>query len=245
MRGIAAAIAFLTRLPVGRGGLADEEALVCSVPYFPLVGAMVGLIVAGMDCVAIRAFTPTVASALDLCAFFLLTGGMHFDGLVDAADGLLSGRPRERALEIMRDSRVGAMGVGAGLLLVLVKLSLLAAVPGPVRLRTLVLAPALGRWAMLPAMASFPYARDAPGLGGTFARKAGGRALAIATTLTAAACVALGGGRGCGAFLGCAVTSLCLGWRASSALGGLTGDVYGALAEVGEAVALAFFAAGF
>lgn len=243
MHGFLAAVGFLTRIPIGVVSHADAEHLGRSSPYFPLVGGVIGLVLAMTDRLASRFFVPVVVSALDLAMIFVLTGGMHLDGLIDTADGLLSGRGKERILEIMRDSRVGAMGVIAGILLVILKFSLLTAIPPQVRPYALFLMPVLGRWVMLSAIVFFPYARQGPGLGRIFARKVSIPVFLITTVLTMTVCAVLGGARGCAAFFGSAVASLWLARSISRFLGGLTGDVYGALAEVGEAIGLAFFAA--
>ena len=243
MHGFLAAVGFLTRIPIGVALQADAEQLGRSSPYFPLVGGVIGLALAMTDRLASRFFVPAVVSAIDLAMIFVLTGGMHLDGLIDTADGLLSGRGKERILEIMRDSRVGAMGVIAGILLVILKFSLLTAVLPQVRPYALFLMPVLGRWVMLSAIVFFPYARQGSGFGRIFAKRVSIPVFLITTVLTVTVCTVSGGPRGCAAFFGSAVASLWLARSISRFLGGLTGDVYGALAEVGEAIGLAFFAA--
>lgn len=101
-------VAFLTRLPIR---LETPLPLAAAVPGFPLVGALVGGIAAVVLSVAIwLGLPPLPAALLAIGASIAATGALHEDGLADSADGLFSGRPRERVLEIMRDSRIGTFG---------------------------------------------------------------------------------------------------------------------------------------
>ncbi|MNW59321.1 Cobalamin synthase [compost metagenome] len=175
---------------------------------------------------------------------------------MDSADALLSYRSRERMLEIMKDSRVGAMGVLACVLLLLLKASLLAAFIGGSQYYTLpmlLLPPVWSRWYMVRAMARYPAARGNEGLAAGFAAlplRQERRALLLAALLTlaaAAAPLALGAGgtawpqqlaAACLAPLAAVACGTLAARRISSRLGGLTGDVYGALNELLEAVVL-------
>lgn len=120
MIGLRAAVGFLTRIPVG-GGLAPGR----GVPWFPVVGALVGA-VSGLVYWATAAVTPPlVAASVAVAVAVAITGAFHEDGLADTFDGLSSIRSVERQLEIMRDSRLGTFGVTA---LVLVLVARVAAV---------------------------------------------------------------------------------------------------------------------
>ncbi|MDP3796863.1 MAG: adenosylcobinamide-GDP ribazoletransferase [Polaromonas sp.] len=129
------AVQFFTRIPIV-GRLADwvgysPELLRASAGHFPGVGILVG-VMAALVYGLIQAllpdtpFTPLVAAVLSTAATVLLTGGFHEDGLADVADGLGGSQDRERALEIMKDSRVGAFGAMALMLALLGKTALLA-----------------------------------------------------------------------------------------------------------------------
>ncbi|WP_332774847.1 adenosylcobinamide-GDP ribazoletransferase [Polaromonas sp.] len=129
------AVQFFTRLPV-TGRLASwvghsPELLRASAAHFPGIGVLVGAVAAAVYALLLAmlpdaAFAPLVAAALSTVATVLLTGGFHEDGLADVADGLGGSHERERALEIMKDSRMGAFGAMALVLALLCKLSLLA-----------------------------------------------------------------------------------------------------------------------
>lgn len=250
------AFQFLSRFPVKHDPGFSPELLRGSVTFYPLVGAAIGL------CVAISAaitglFLPAwPAAVITLILWVGLTGGLHLDGWMDSADGLLSYRPRERILEIMKDSRVGAMGVLACVLLLLLKASLLAALIEGYAYSELplLLLPAIwSRWYMVRAMVRFPIARGNEGLAASFAGLASSherRALVAAALLSlaaAAAPLALGAGLGAWPLLLAAAVLLpavalasgtAAARRISSRLGGLTGDVYGALNELLEVTLL-------
>jgi adenosylcobinamide-GDP ribazoletransferase len=255
-RDAAAAFQFLSRFPVKDGGDFSPELLHRSAAYYPLVGAAIGLAAAACAAGAAWLLPAWPAAVITLILWVGLTGGLHLDGWMDSADALLSYRSRERMLEIMKDSRVGAMGVLACVLLLLLKASLLAAwlEGSPVYgLPLLLLPPVWSRWYMVRAMARFPIARGKEGLAASFAGLPPSqerRALLCAALLTlaaAAAPMALGAGGGAWPLqlaAACLVSPAAMACgtlaarRISRRLGGLTGDVYGALNELLEAVLL-------
>lgn len=166
------AVQFFTRIPV-TGRLADwvgysPEMLRASSAYFPLVGAVVGCVAAAVfagvsTLMPLNAWTSAVAAVLSTVASVLLTGAFHEDGLADVADGLGGSYSRERALEIMKDSRVGAFGVYAAVLVMASKFSLLAWLGSVSLLQTcaaLVLAHVSSRTASLLLIRAMPHVGD-------------------------------------------------------------------------------------
>lgn len=241
------ALSFLTRLPVGRIEADDYlQALGRQAPLFPLAGLIVGAVTLAADSAAGLLFGgggAAVRSAAAIAAGVWVTGALHLDGLMDTADGLGSHRSRERMLEIMRDSRVGAMGAIVGALSLLLRFALLLELTGPLRWQALLLAPALGRMAIALAAGCFPAARSpGAGLGASFAASVGrwrGAAALLAGWLLAAPA----GPRGLAAAALAAAIALLGGRSCTARLGGLTGDTYGAINEAAELAALAAFAA--
>ncbi|MGI9860306.1 adenosylcobinamide-GDP ribazoletransferase [Moorella naiadis] len=237
------ALQFLTRVRLSNRGN-REVSFQASIVYFPLVGLILGLILAAAGLV-LNHFVPAARAGFLLALGVFLSGGLHLDGFIDTMDGLLSGRERERVLAIMKDSHVGAHGVTAVITLLLLKFSLLFSLP-PARLWLgdlplspfLLLMPVLARWAMVPALTCFPYARR-EGLGNLFGAGQGRRALILATVAAIAlSWLALG----CGGLILMALVALTAWWwcrRLTVVLGGLTGDTYGALAELTEVFVLA------
>ncbi|TDA69448.1 MAG: adenosylcobinamide-GDP ribazoletransferase [Clostridia bacterium] len=231
------AIGFLTRLPVKSGAPGQEEALGRSTAWFPLAGLVLGLIDYGIFQLLRPVLPPLVLGAVLLAVSTWLTGGLHLDGLMDTLDGLGSGRPRERKLEIMRDSRVGAMGVIGAVILLLVKFGVLASLPVEAAQEILILPPVLARWAMAGAIVFLPYVRT-EGLGRGFSRYASRSRFWLATTVAAAIAWLVAGP---GGLLIQALAAAFLFWfsrQLKISLGGCTGDTYGALAEVQETILL-------
>ena len=256
LAGLALAVEFLTVLPVRRAHVdelvsAEPPDMARALPWFPLVGALLGLAFVGLDWALAFAFPPGIRAVALLAFDALVTGMLHLDGFVDCCDALLGTRTVERRLEILRDSRVGAYGALGGALLLIAKFAALTAlVSGPVRVLTLLVAPILGRWGMVYAVTRYPYARAA-GAGAPF-RNRGMSQLILASVvmlllLAASALIVGGRGTGIGATLTLAVLLLVaallvlLGWLAWASRrlgGGLTGDTYGAACVLAELAVL-------
>ena len=205
--------------------------------YYPLVGLILGLLLAGTDWI-LSLFLPNgLAAALLLAVWAGLTGLLHLDGLMDSCDGLLPPCDPARRLEIMKDSRVGAFGVVGVVLLLLLKFNALAALPPDERLPSLMVVPTLARWAMTWAMARYPLARR-EGTSVFFSAGLGWRQVIVASVIGGAVALLLLGWLGL-LLWGVAwlVTTLIAG-LAMARIAGLTGDVYGAICEVTETVLL-------
>jgi adenosylcobinamide-GDP ribazoletransferase len=226
----------LTRLPLPCV-IFEEKSCGRSKAFFPAVGLLLGLILAALAWAAQWCFPEQVRAALLVTGLIVLTGGIHLDGFMDSIDGLLSGRPRERKLEIMRDSRVGAFGVTGAVCLLLTKYTLILGLPGQSLTWVLITVPVLSRWSMVFAITAFPYAR-LEGLGKVYAVYAGRKELLIATLIAAlVAGLTLNLLGAWLMFAGAAFTYLVCR-RISRALGGLTGDIYGFINEMTEVVLL-------
>ena len=205
--------------------------------FFPLVGLVLGVVTAGLGYVAVGVTPPLVAAVIVVAALAALTGGLHLDGVSDLFDGLGGGRgERERTLAIMRDSRIGAHGATALILVLLGKVVAVAALLESRNFSALLAVPVLARWAVTPQLVLFPYARS-EGLGSGFKQEAGWVQLAIATALVLALVAALGWGAARQSLVALGV-ALALGGWLRIRLGGLTGDVYGATIELCEAACL-------
>ncbi|NNG02106.1 MAG: adenosylcobinamide-GDP ribazoletransferase [Desulfobacteraceae bacterium] len=159
-----ATIGFFTIIPVGRNLEFNPKAM---TPFFPVVGLLIGAIVAVCDQVFIRIWPSPVASILDIAILALITGALHLDGVADTADGLYGQRPVDRALEIMKDSRVGAMGVVAVVLCLAAKWAGFTAMDAHRPLAILII-PALSRTSAIFGTQFLPYGRPEGGLGKDF-----------------------------------------------------------------------------
>ena len=239
------ALVFLTVLPVGKGQMRRHE-LATLLPYFPLVGALVGGGLAGVYWCARYFWPPEVAVFVVILSQTLLTGNLHLDGLADTADGVMGGTTVEQRLQIMKDSRIGTHGTVSLIMVLAGKyLLLLTALPMVAFYQPLLLFPAVGRWAAVYACTLYPYARQGGGLAEPFTSRATLPHLLVATVLTA------GIGYACLQFTGLltvavvALVTVLVAWAISNKLrGGITGDVCGALVEIAELACLATIAAG-
>ncbi len=166
------ALQFLTRLKIVNQTEWSVEDFGKSVVAFPYVGLIIGLILALLYGI-LSPFIPLVPLMLILViAEFLITGGLHADGLMDTSDGLFSGRERERKLEIMKDSRIGSFGVVAFVFVTLLKWQLLTAIPTAEFIpMALIMMPLMSRWSLVLSIRSYPYARE-QGMGAAFANLA-------------------------------------------------------------------------
>jgi len=239
-RAAAAALAFLTRVPIGSRVTLGPADVARGAALFPVVGAglgaLAGALAAGLD----ARLSALLAAALAVSLDALLTGAIHLDGLADTADGL--GAPtRERALEVMREPAIGSFGATAlGLDLVVKTAAVAAVLAGPDPVLVLVAAFAAGRAAPLAPALAFPYARAE---GGTGLVLAGRRAWpAVGLVLGAAIPVAALGLRGGWVVLGGALAVLAV-VPVARRLGGVTGDVLGATVELATLFALVAAAA--
>ena len=233
--GFLAAVQFLTIAPAIIQRPFSAKEIGAAVGYFPLVGAILGALLAVSDTLLAGIFPSPARNALLLALWVLLTGALHMDGLLDSLDGLLGGGTPEKRLAIMRDERVGAYALIGGSLLLLLKFSALFSLPD--RWAALVITPTLGRWGMSLAIVAFPYARP-EGLGRTMKDQASWLHASIAT-LAALAVVWLIGQLTGLALMVVAALGVILGARyALSRIPGLTGDIYGALNEIIEILIL-------
>jgi adenosylcobinamide-GDP ribazoletransferase len=236
VRSFVAAFAFLTRLPVGGGPLRDAD-LGRSVAFFPVVGLVLGLGLTGLASLLAGVLPTTLAAVILVALLAALTGGLHLDGVADVFDALGGGRgDRQRMLEIMRDSRIGAHGAAALCLLLVAKIVVVATAVERHDLLALLLFPMLARWAVTPTIVLHPYARQ-EGLGRAFHGEAGGPQVVMATVFVSIA-VSLLGFRFLAPAGGALAAALIFSWWLRFRLGGLTGDVYGATIELAEVVAL-------
>jgi adenosylcobinamide-GDP ribazoletransferase len=222
-----AAFSFLTILPLG---YAEDRKPGWSFTWYPLVGLVIGLLLATLD--HLSPFADGTTAFLVLLAWVVITGGLHLDGFGDSCDGLLATVEPARRLEIMKDPRAGSWAVVGLILLLMGKWSVISGL-SPL---LLVLPPMVGRWGMMIAVYSFPYAR-ASGLGGYFRNGLGRQQVILATAIALLAAAA--SSREVGplliAFMIGGVTVFAVGrWAAKRLGGGITGDVYGALCELIE-----------
>jgi len=235
MKHMGLALSFLTTIPFFAVDYVPDEEMGRSLAYFPLVGLVVGGFNASMYFLGLYFWSPAVAAWLWLIANALITGGLHLDGWMDTFDALGSRKGRAEMLTIMKDSRIGAMGGMAAVLLLGFKWSLLVesgAAPALV-----LLAPVVGRSVALITTQGFTHIREG-GLGRTFTQP-----LPLARWLFVLASVLLpfallGPAHFLVAAIGAAALAMLWAGSLCHKFGGLSGDNYGALNELAEVLFL-------
>lgn len=235
MKRLLAATRFLTILSVpGTWGTAEED-LAGSVPWFPVIGLLLAAAAGSAAWALSLAAPPLVAAAAIVVILLGFSGCLHIDGLADTADGLLSSRPRERVLEIMKDSHVGVMGATSIVCVLLLKFASLASLPASQFWPAVLLAPLAGRSAIVVHMAILPYARP-HGLGAVFYRRRPRWAMVWAAGILAAVAWGVLGSRGLIVWSVCMALTLAFSVCVYRRIGGATGDTFGAVCEMIEVV---------
>lgn len=238
MKSLFIALQFLTSIKTFKKNMnVTEEELSLSSYYFPMVGFFIGGILYLIALVTMKAFQPLTMAILILTMEIIITGGLHLDGFIDTCDGILSIRKRDKALEIMKDSRIGAMGVISFFLLCMVKVVFLyELILKRENLFLLVLMPLVGRWAMTYVLTCYPLARN-NGLGQMFKQKVNKKSFLVISFYSVLISIP---------FIYYSFFVMTLTWfttallvyltaqRINTLLGGHTGDTYGAINELAE-----------
>jgi len=241
VNGFVVAVTFLTRVPTGvriEGG----RDLARSVPWLPVVGACIGAVLGAVYALSVELWPLPVAAALTLVAGLLLTGAFHEDGLADSADALGGGWDREQALRIARDPTHGSYGVLAIVASFALRLLALAALPAREGFVTLVVAHCLSR-AIAVAVLGIQPAATPGGLGASYARASTRAGVAVGSVVGLAVA---GAGIGLWALVALALALPIVVFVVSLArrkLGGISGDVLGAVQQIVEVAVLLVAAA--
>ncbi|MBN2654728.1 MAG: adenosylcobinamide-GDP ribazoletransferase [Nitrospirae bacterium] len=259
MRQIMLAIQFLTILPMKIRGDVSTGQLAASVAFFPLVGALQGLLLAGAATVLMEILSSELTSGLVIALSVLINGGLHIDGLSDTFDGLAVKPSGSRAdaikkrLAVMKDSAAGAIGVTAIVILVMLKYLLIANLLAMewfyVALSFIVIVPVLSRWAMVIALKRSMPASDT-GLGNIFIKNIDQKIMLSANLITFGICIFVMIPHLAAEYAGWVISMMIILVSfvyvfsivsvkfLDAKFGGLTGDHAGALCEVSEIIIL-------
>jgi adenosylcobinamide-GDP ribazoletransferase len=239
MRLFLIAFQFLTIVPLPVTVRCEEQDLGRSMAFFPMVGLAIGALLAGADFLLAPLLPRSVADLLLILLVSVVTGGLHLDGLSDVCDGLAARGSRERFLDVMKDSRVGAVGAVSLVLGLGLKYQALLAVPLEYKRELLLFFPMAARFAQVQMTVGAKRART-DGLGSAFVGGAGITQFVVSYALTLAAAWLLLGMNG----LGCALLLYLVTWGikhwSHQRLGGITGDVIGCASELNEICCLLF-----
>jgi adenosylcobinamide-GDP ribazoletransferase len=238
-RGLQSSIQFLTIIPCGRSQDFDPRA---TLVFFPVCGLLIGALLALVDILAGNFWNPSAIAVIGVVTLAVISGGLHLDGLADTADGLYGHRTAEQALAIMKDSRIGSIGMVVVVCCLAIKWAGLSGIDAH-RPIWLLLVPAFARASVLFGIRLLPYGRPAGGTGRTFfeqplrMRDFWGWALIIGlgALLSGWAVVWIGAG--------IAVSTVALLTYYKRKINCITGDMLGAMIEINEAFLFLLIAA--
>lgn len=232
-----AALKYLSTIPLLPRRQFGSEEMGRSSVYFPLVGLLIGLVLASLSWL-LRLLLPfSVVNVLVITALVVLSGARHLDGLAHTADALVGHATPEACLKIMTDKRVGSFGIIAVAAMLLVKYIALNSLPQNLLLSTLIYLPVLGRWAMVYAIFSFRTAQPS-GPDGDFKRGTRWYGLLIATFTTLVVTFFLARLSGLVVMVGVLGVVALFATYLKGRFGGLTVATYGAISELAEVVTL-------
>jgi adenosylcobinamide-GDP ribazoletransferase len=227
---------FLTAIPLSRSTHdAKPEELAASMSWYPIVGCLLGVLLAAADVAMAQVFSSQVTNIVLILFLVVVTRGLHQDGLADMVDGLAGGRTAQARLAIMRDSSIGAIGA-TGLFLALgLRYAGLNTLPVGEHIALLIGMPVVGRWAMVVGAFHVTYARSEGGLAQPFLAHVSWQHLCVATVTAGLMLTLLVGPWAalCCLLIGTALVRLSTAWF-HRMFGGVTGDLLGATNEVAE-----------
>ena len=240
MKRLIAALQFLTIIPLGKSAIYDPKGM---VPFFPVVGIIIGGLLSIVDYIALIFWPDPVTAVLDVVFLVVITAALHLDGLGDTADGVLGHRNREKALMIMKDSRIGVMGLMAIVCTLAVKWGGIMHMSNH-RMLLLVLIPAFARSGMIFGIRFLKYGRPEGGTGydvfGEPLKWSAFQWMLIPITLS----IFLGW-KGIWLNLIFAVLTITIIFYYKKRMGCITGDMLGAMTEIIESLLFLFVSISF
>lgn len=232
------ALGFLTVLPVDRTLPHEPTRLARSMGFFPAAGLALGLALVVINWLLEGLIPRPVLDCLLILILIALTGALHLDGMADLVDGLAGGKDREGILRIMKDSRVGAIGVVGLVMVLLLKYLSLYNLPLAHKSAALMFMPCAGRWIQVVLAAFCRYVRPEGGTGSAFVEEVGERETLLATATLILAAFVLFKLQGIFLVFLLGLVAMVLLRYFNARLGGVTGDVLGAATELVEVTTL-------
>lgn len=230
------ALQFLTIFPVRVKSEIENKDFGASLLYFPLIGLLIGLMLA-LSAFLLSPLPEYPKATLILLVSIIITGGIHLDGFADTCDGFYGNKPKEEILEIMRDSHIGVMGVIGIVSLLLLKLGLIIALPGAILWKALIVMAVFARWAQVLACGASYYVRR-EGKAKHFIEYARKKDVLIGGSFTLVLLSLLIQLKGLMLFFLSLLPVFLFLSYARKKIGGVTGDTIGAVSELSEVTIL-------
>lgn len=231
MKSLLLMITFFTRIPIRYNYEYNEKDFIKGIKFLPIIGLIIGAAMY-IPVLLIGFIHPPVISLLSWIIYIWITGGLHIDGLADTVDGIFSNRDREKTLEIMKDSRIGAFGVLGMLLLIIWNLVFTSYID----IRTIIIVPIVGRSAAILSGSISKYAREAPGMGKGFIENCRGREIISAMIFSSISVILLFKLQGLIILAILYLVILMVTNNINKKIGGMTGDTIGFVVELSQGI---------
>lgn len=231
-------VQFFTRIPITTSFKAETEDYGKGLIFAPLIGLIIGEILAALYIILNHVLPAYICVVLVVIIYLLITGGLHFDGLGDTFDGIFSNRPKDKILEIMRDSRVGTNAVLAIVCILLLDVALLLGINKEYIVSVLLLMPVAGRIASLVGAGVSKYARTGEGIGKSFIEHCGIKEIIIGLIIYFAIFYLLAGLNGLIISALPPISAIIIIKLLGRKIGGATGDILGAVLEINQTIFL-------
>ncbi|MCU0821716.1 MAG: adenosylcobinamide-GDP ribazoletransferase [Spirochaetes bacterium] len=237
-KGFLLQLQFLTRIPAPVNVEFDEKLFSRGVIFAPVIGLLIGVILAGVYILADFTGRPIIAVIAVIIAEIIITGGLHLDGLADTFDGIFSNRPKEEILRIMKDSRIGTNGTLSLILLIVSKIGLMLIINKEYIIPCLVVMPVMSRMCIAWTAGISAYAGNAKSPAAFLVKNTGAREIIISTFIAVVPCAAVLKFVSVPAFIAVVVFAVLFTAYVKKKIGGITGDIIGAVIELSEHVFL-------
>ena len=224
---------FLTVLPVRVKPPLTGKDYTLSLIFFPITGLFIGALLSGLNILLLYCFKGVLIDAILVLFLTLVTGALHMDGLSDTFDGMMSGKKREEALNIMKDSHIGAMGVISIIFAILLTVLLFNSIPAHLKTACLLTIPMISRWNMVFVISLFSYARSEGKAKPFFDGRKGG-VLFISSLVTFVLSYLIFGIPAIALIIISGCVSYLFSMAVAGKLGGITGDTIGAVNEISK-----------
>jgi adenosylcobinamide-GDP ribazoletransferase len=232
------ALKFLTIFPVPDKNVEGPEQIGRSIAFFPVVGLIIGIVLGGVSYLLRFILPYQIVSALLVAGLVILTGANHLDGLMDTCDGMAAGRTRDERLTIMEDPHVGAFGIAGACLTLILKYAVFTFTTA---MAMLLIFPVISRWTVTAAILNFHSAKNS-GTGYAVKRQARWSGFLVSSLTTLILSILLCGFlKGIALMVSTGVLIMLTALYFKNLYGGLTGDNYGALIELGEIFSLLLY----
>jgi len=238
LKGFLIQIQFLTRIPLFIKINFDEECFAGGIIFAPIIGFLIGALLIPVYLITNIFNNMLITSVVIVFVELIITGGLHIDGLADTCDGFFSGRPKEKILEIMKDSRIGTNGAIGIIMVIIFKIIFLYSIDKNYFIQTLLIFPMLGRLNIIWSAGLSKYARESKGMGSKITELTGLKQIIISSIICLLPGLIISQIKFVLIFLITISFAVLFTLYSKKKIGGVTGDIFGAVIEITEVIVL-------